>query len=103
MNSTTVHWNSRLAGKIAWPVVARTLAALACLLIVWPLHAAEPISIKGLGDGIRHWKNGSGTDGYPSYDASQVREIAENLLRYQRATAAGRRISTHCGSSTTRN
>jgi PelA/Pel-15E family pectate lyase len=76
MNSTPVRLKSPFAAA---------LAALSCLLVVWPLNAAEPISIEGLGDGIRHWKNGSGTDGYPAYDASQVREIAENLLRYQRA------------------
>ncbi len=76
MNSTIVHFGNSLAGIVA---------AAACLLVAWPLAAAEPISIEGLGDGIRHWKNGSGTDGYPAYEPGQVQEIAENLLRYQRA------------------
>lgn len=76
MNSKIVHFGDSLAGRIA---------AAACLLVAWPLAAAEPISIEGLGDGIRHWKNGSGTDGYPAYEPGQVQEIAENLLRYQRA------------------
>jgi hypothetical protein len=43
-----------------------TIAALASLNIGNTASAAEPISIEGLGDGIRHWKNGSGTDGYPA-------------------------------------
>jgi hypothetical protein len=45
MNSTNVRLKSPFAAA---------LAALACLLIVWTIDAAEPISIEGLGDGIRH-------------------------------------------------
>src|SRR6476660_5896902 len=49
------------------------------------LGAAEPISIDGFRDGMRHWKNGQGVDGYASYQPEQFREIADNLLLYQRA------------------
>ena len=48
------------------------------------LRAAEPISLRAFRDGIRHWKNGQDSDGYPVYRPNQTREIADNLLRYQR-------------------
>jgi PelA/Pel-15E family pectate lyase len=85
MNSTIVHFENMFSGRTARSNIARAIAAVACLLVVRSLAAAEPISIDGLGDGIRHWKNGSGTDGYPAYEPGQVQEIADNLLRYQRA------------------
>jgi len=85
MKSTIVQFEKLIAGANGRSSFARALVAGVCLFAAWPLTAAEPISIEGLGDGIRHWKNGSGTDGYPAYEPSQVHEIAENLLRYQRA------------------
>lgn len=55
------------------------------LLLPLPTRGDEPISLDAFRDGINHWKNGQDMDGYPVYRPEQVREIADNLLRYQRA------------------
>lgn len=54
-------------------------------LLAGPAFGVEPISLDGFRDGINHWKNGQNVDGYPVYRPEQVREISDNLLRYQRA------------------
>lgn len=44
----------------------------------------NPIDISGFDDGIRHWKNGPGKGLiYNRFDVAQVREIADNLLKFQ--------------------
>ncbi|HEY2894032.1 MAG TPA: pectate lyase [Pirellulales bacterium] len=48
-------------------------------------QAAEPIATAAFGDGIRHWKNGHNVENYSAYEPTQVRQIADNLLLYQRA------------------
>ena len=101
MKSTIVQFEKLIAGANGRSLFAAALAAGVCFLLAWPLAAAEPISIEGLGDGIRHWKNGSGTDGYPAYEPSHVHEIAENLLRYRdERTALISAVSVIMGSST---
>ena len=60
------------------------------ITVVWslatdPARGVESISLDGFRDGIKHWKNGQNVDGYAVYRPEQIREIAENLLRYQRA------------------
>ena len=59
-------------------------------IAVWSLAidvvlGVEPISLDGFRDGAKHWKNGQNVDGYPVYRPEQAKEIAENLLLYQRA------------------
>jgi PelA/Pel-15E family pectate lyase len=64
-----------------------TLAIVAaCVLSACPAFGVEPISLDGFRDGINHWKNGQNVDDYPVYRPEQVREIADNLLLYQRAS-----------------
>lgn len=43
----------------------------------------ETVSLDGFGDAIHHWRNVHGSD-YATYRADQVREIADNVLLYQR-------------------
>ncbi len=46
--------------------------------------AFEPIDISGFEDAIRHWKNGPGKNlVYERFEEKQVKEIADNLLRFQ--------------------
>ncbi len=45
------------------------------------VYVAVPLD--GFADGIHHWRNRYG-DAYAKYDQSQIIEIAENVLRYQR-------------------
>ncbi len=46
--------------------------------------AFEPIDISSFEDAIRHWKNGPGKDlVYERFEENQVKEIADNLLRFQ--------------------
>jgi PelA/Pel-15E family pectate lyase len=71
-----------LAMSLLWP---HSLVVVVALSVATSLAAVEPISIDGFRDGMRHWKNGQGVDGYAAYEPEQVREIAENLLFYQRA------------------
>jgi len=69
--------------RVAVIVVLLGLTALAA-----PPRSAiadEPISLDAFRDGINHWKNGHDADGYPSYRPEQTVEIADNILRYQRA------------------
>ncbi|REK10278.1 MAG: pectate lyase [Planctomycetota bacterium] len=63
------------------------LLTVACSLTIatQTVCAAEAIPLKAFSDGIKHWKNGQDSDGYDAYEAEQVREIADNLLLYQRA------------------
>ncbi len=76
-----------LAGR----VVGFVVVGFALLLIAVTVGAAtvanadEPISLRDFRDGIRHWKSGQNTDGYAVYRPEQCREIADNLLLYQRA------------------
>jgi PelA/Pel-15E family pectate lyase len=83
----------------------------------------QPIDLSGFGSGIGHWRNIRDTNrfiqaepGQPSYQPAQVREIAANILLFQRAnggwpkdydmtavlTGAQRRrvIETHANSDT---
>jgi PelA/Pel-15E family pectate lyase len=46
--------------------------------------AYQPIDISGFDDDIRHWKNGPGKGlEYERFDADQITEIADNLLKFQ--------------------
>ena len=47
--------------------------------------AFKPVSLEGLGDGIRHYRNRNGAD-YPTYAANQIVEIAGNILLMQRSS-----------------
>lgn len=50
------------------------------------LGADEPARwLRPLGDNIHHWRMKLDDDRYPRYEAAQVREIADNILLYQRA------------------
>lgn len=65
---------------------AEIVLALGCAVLASPAaRADEAISLDAFRDGINHWKNGQNSDGYAVYRPDQVREIADNLLRYQRA------------------
>lgn len=57
-------------------------AALA--LIAGTAQAQTMPSLDGFGDAIHHWRNVHGSD-YATYRPDQVREIADNVLLYQRA------------------
>lgn len=60
------------------------LAALLSALSL-PAFATPPaIPLDGFDDAVHHWQNVHGRD-YPRYAPGQIREIADNLLRYQRA------------------
>lgn len=58
-----------------------------CLMLFGGLPAAaaegEIIPLDDFADGIHHWRNRHGGD-YARYQPQQVREIADNLLLYQR-------------------
>jgi PelA/Pel-15E family pectate lyase len=58
--------------------------ALAALLLATPAQAQQAPSLDEFGDAIHHWRNVHGAD-YATYRPEQVREIAENVLLYQRA------------------
>jgi PelA/Pel-15E family pectate lyase len=68
------------------------LAALAaCAATPSPAPVAPPpaprttaVSLDGLADGIKHYRNRHGAD-YAKYAPEQIVEIAENLMLYQRA------------------
>ena len=49
-----------------------------------PAPRTTPVSLDGLADGIKHYRNRHGGD-YAKYAPEQIVEIAENLLLYQRA------------------
>lgn len=46
--------------------------------------AQDAPALTGFEDAIHHWRNTHG-DAYPRYQAGQVAQIADNILRYQRA------------------
>lgn len=46
-------------------------------------QATEPLPLEGFSDGIKHWRSLHG-DQYAKYQPQQVREIANNILLYQR-------------------
>ncbi len=46
-------------------------------------QAPEPLPLEGFSDGIKHWRSLHG-DQYAKYQPQQVREIANNILLYQR-------------------
>ncbi len=64
----------------------RTFATAALMLALQPAWAQAPAapSLAGFEDAIHHWRNAHG-DKYPRYAPEQVAQIADNLLRYQRA------------------
>ncbi|MBW7864337.1 MAG: pectate lyase [Candidatus Hydrogenedens sp.] len=47
-------------------------------------HQAPP-TVDKFSDGVKHYRDGSGSTEYGRYAAEQVREIAENVLLYQRS------------------
>jgi PelA/Pel-15E family pectate lyase len=59
-------------------------ALLAFQTTSWALAATpDPISLAAFSDGIKHWQDRHGKD-YARYEPGQIREIADNLLLYQR-------------------
>jgi hypothetical protein len=75
--------------RAAMPLIALasiTLVSLASGRAPSAAQATEPIPISAFGDGIRHWKNGHNVEKYAAYEPAQVRQIADNLLLYQRAS-----------------
>jgi PelA/Pel-15E family pectate lyase len=65
--------------------IAALFALAACGAEFCVAQAGEPIATAAFADGIRHWKNGHNVEKYAAYEPAQVREIADNLLLYQRA------------------
>lgn len=47
------------------------------------VHSAE-VSVSGFADGAKHFRDGTGKESYERYATTQVREIADNILRFQR-------------------
>ncbi len=65
--------------------IAFALAACAVTPTPTPVAPrAAAISLEGLADGIKHYRNRNGAD-YAKYAPEQIVEIADNLLLYQRA------------------
>lgn len=69
-------------------IIFLSITILAILFGVYKILAQNdlynPIDISGFDDGIRHWKNGPGKGlVYNRFDVDQVREIADNLLKFQ--------------------
>lgn len=60
------------------------IALLALSLLAGTAQAQTVPSLDGFGDAIHHWRNLHGSD-YATYRPDQVREIADNVLLYQRA------------------
>lgn len=71
-------WRLLLLGVTVWSCTDFPVTAQAA-------EAASAISLDAFRDGAAHWKNGHDADDYPIYRPDQVREIADNLLRYQRS------------------
>lgn len=46
--------------------------------------AYKAIPVEGFGDGVKHYRDGSGRDDYERYVPEQIVEIAANVLLYQR-------------------
>lgn len=61
------------------------LSVIAFVACAAPAKAAEAISLDKFRDGIKHWRDGADREQYPAYKTEQYREIADNLLLYQRA------------------
>jgi PelA/Pel-15E family pectate lyase len=61
----------------------RVLAAVMLLLPASVVAQTVAPPLTGFEDAIHHWRNVHG-DTYPRYDANQVAQIADNILRYQR-------------------
>lgn len=61
----------------------RVLAAVMLLLPASVVAQTVAPPLTGFEDAIHHWRNVHG-DAYPRYDANQVAQIADNILRYQR-------------------
>jgi PelA/Pel-15E family pectate lyase len=76
----------------AFPFWLPSLAALAaCAATTGPAPVGPPpapgttaVSLEGLADGIKHYRNRHGAD-YAKYAPEQIVEIADNVLLYQRA------------------
>ena len=71
-------------------MIQRLALGLALALACHAVLAAEPvsggdnsISLDGFSDGIKHWQSTHGKD-YPRHAETDVVQIADNLLRYQR-------------------
>lgn len=60
-------------------LIAAALALSGCV----GAQPTETPSLEGFGDAIHHWRNLHGSD-YATYRPNQVREIADNVLLYQR-------------------
>lgn len=61
----------------------RALAAVMLLLPASVVAQTVAPPLTGFEDAIHHWRNVHG-DAYPRYEANQVAQIADNILRYQR-------------------
>ncbi|MBC2606871.1 pectate lyase [Pelagicoccus albus] len=59
---------------------------LSCLLLVLSLQSVDgqSISLERFGDSIKHWQNQNDDASYARYSIEQCREIADNILLYQR-------------------
>ncbi|MCX5768723.1 MAG: pectate lyase [Candidatus Hydrogenedentes bacterium] len=49
------------------------------------LLGASTVSVDQFADGVNHYRNGAGQNDYARYSDSQIAEIANNILLYQRA------------------
>src|SRR5215467_1133910 len=79
MRNDLPHWLPGLA-------MVAACATTPSSAVVVPPPATRPtaVSLEGLADGIKHYRNRHGAD-YAKYAPEQIVEIAENLLVYQRA------------------
>ncbi len=59
-----------------------------CIVVISPLAISDdaPISLEGFADGVRHWQRLHDRFDYPRCKDSDTNCIADNLLRYQRAS-----------------
>src|SRR6478752_8739136 len=86
MKSARTHFGHRRAARSPRTfAIAALFVVAACGAEFSVAQAGEPIAIAAFADGIRHWKNGHNVEKYAAYEPAQVREIADNLLIYQRA------------------
>ena len=77
--------------------IGPTLACLlATSLFAASAHAGDANQLDAFRDGIAHWRNGRDRQEYPRYKPEQTREIADNILLYQRANGGWRQNEDPC-------